>query len=371
MSLPADTFLWKFGKSWVVPFIQKRYCIEYRGEVPQPPYLLICNHVSAIDPFFVAPYIHAPISWVVAQISFQNSFERFLLKKIGAIQKFKSRPDPAMLHTTLNILDKGGIVGLFPEGTITWTGEFQDHLLSERGMERLILALNTPIVAARIQGAWLSHPVWAVKTRKPQVFINFKTFSDPSAIDFIRHSEWEWQKSRHIHYPGKGKAFGIERVLWMCPQCSNFRTLTGQGDTIICSLCQNHWTIDDYGYIDGQPLPDLFARQIHIFSQWLHNPPLITIPQVKLTLRDARTTRLMKTINHQLIIQNDVFICGDVNLEIMKMKGMNTHFRDILEFRYDNTMVRIKTTYSSFLLYNWIIIRKKILDESQKIQNIV
>ena len=45
-------------------------------------------------------------------------------------------------------------------------------------------------------------------------------------------------------------------------------------------------------------------------------------------------------------------------MDIKKIKGINTHFRDILEFRYEDTLVRINSKYTSFLLYNWIEIRK-------------
>ena len=359
MSLPADTLLWKIGKKWVSPLVNKIYHIEFSGKIPKPPFLLISNHVSPIDPFFIAPYIDDPISWVIAQISFQNPIERFFLKKIGAIQKFKSRPDPSMLYSIYDILNNGGVVGLFPEGTITWTGNFQDHLISPKSMNKLILSLNVPIVAACIQGAWLSHPVWADRGRKPKIFVNFNTFSDYSAMEFIHHSEWEWQKKCLIPYPGKRKAQGIERVLWICPHCSSFRTLFGKKDEVICLSCQNRWLVNDSGFIGGRTVPDLFHHQIEVFSQWVNDLPKATFPLVRISLRNDRTTRLIKTLHQRLTIENDVIQIGTIPMDIKKIKGINTHFRDILEFRYEDTLVRINSKYTSFLLYNWIEIRKK------------
>ncbi|NLJ49214.1 MAG: 1-acyl-sn-glycerol-3-phosphate acyltransferase [Candidatus Atribacteria bacterium] len=359
MSLPADTLLWKIGKKWVSPLVNKFYHLEFFGKIPKPPFLLICNHVNPIDPFFIAPFVDIPISWVIAQISFQNPFERFFLKKIGAIQKFKSRPDPAMLYSIYNILNHGGVVGLFPEGTITWTGDFQNHLISPKSMNKLILSLDIPIVAACIQGAWLSHPVWADNGRKSKIFIHFKTFSDYSAMESIHHSEWEWQKKHLIPYPGKRKAQGIERVLWICPHCSSFHTLVGRWEEVFCSSCRNHWFIDDFGFIGGRTLPDLFHHQIEVFSHLLHDLPKVTFPSVKVSIRNDRTTSLIKTFHQRLTIENDVIQIGSMPMNILKMKGVNTHFRDILEFRYEDTLVRIKSRYTSFLLYNWIEIRKK------------
>ena len=361
MSLPADTLLWKFGKSWVSPFVKKYYHIEYSGEIPQPPFLLISNHVSPIDPFLIAPYINNPISWVVAQISFQNSIERYFLKKTGAIQKFKSRPDPATLYSIFNVLNKGGAVGLFPEGTITWIGIFQEHLLSQKGMNKLLLSLNVPIVATRIQGAWLSHPIWANHARKPKILVDFEIFTDSSAINFIRHSEWEWQNKNRISYPGKGKAQGIERVLWICPHCFNFRTITGKGDNVFCSSCKKFWTIDNFGLIGGMTLPDLFNQHIDKFSQWVKEDSPVSIPFVQISLRNAQSTKLMGSFSHQLTIHNDSIHIGSFQIDISKIRGVNTHFRDILEFRHEDTLIRIKSKYSSFLLYNWIILRKKVL----------
>lgn len=359
MSLPADTLLWKIGKKWISPFIKKFYRLEFSGKIPEPPFLLICNHVSPIDPFFITPYIDVPISWVIAQISFQNPIERYFLKKIGAVQKFKSRPDPAMLYSIYNILNQGGVVGLFPEGTITWTGDFQDHLISPKSMNKLILSLNVPIVAACIQGAWLSHPVWADHGRKPKIFVDFNTFLDYSAMEFIHHSEWEWQKKHLISYPGKSKAQGIERVLWICPHCSSFRTLFGKRNEVICSSCHNHWLIDDFGFIGGKILPDLFHHQIEVFSKWVQDLGKASFPSVKVSIRNDRTTNLIKSFHQSLTIENDVIQIGTMPMNILKTKGVNTHFRDILEFRYEDTLVRIKSKYTSFLLYNWIEIRKK------------
>ncbi|QPM68053.1 lysophospholipid acyltransferase family protein [Atribacter laminatus] len=359
MSLPADTLLWKIGKKWISPFVSKIYHIEFSGRIPKPPFLLISNHVSPFDPFFIAPYIDLPISWVIAQISFQNPIERFFLNKIGAIQKFKSRPDPAMLYSIYDILNKGGVVGLFPEGTITWTGDFQDHLISPKSMNKLILSLDVPVVAACIQGAWLSHPVWADHGRKPKIFVNFNTYSDYLAMEFIHHSEWEWQKKHRIPYPGKRKAQGIERVLWICPYCSSFRTLLGKKDEVICSSCHNRWSINDSGFIGGKTLLDLFHRQIEVFSEWVNDSPKVSFPSVTASFRNDRTTRLIKTLHQRLTIDDDAIQIGTIPMDIKKIKGMNTHFRDILEFRYEDTLVQIKSKYTSFLLYNWIVIRKK------------
>ncbi|MEI6157255.1 MAG: lysophospholipid acyltransferase family protein, partial [Atribacterota bacterium] len=253
-------FLWNIARFSFLPYCKKHYHIHIQGDIPQPPFLIVSNHVSSVDPFLIGPFLPYPVSWVVAQISFQHPIERFFLRKTGAIPKSKSRPDPATVNAIFQIIRQGGIAGLFPEGTITWTGEFQDSLLGS-GIERLINNLDVPILGVRIQGAWLSKPVWALRAREGHVFLHFQTFHDPDVLRFIHHSEWDWQKEHLIRYSGKNKALGIERVLWICPQCGGFRTISGNGDHAVCSSCRQTWAIDEYGFIGGCSLPEFIHHQ--------------------------------------------------------------------------------------------------------------
>jgi 1-acyl-sn-glycerol-3-phosphate acyltransferase len=59
------------------------------------------------------------------------------------------------LHAANAELKNGKLVGIFPEGQITWDGEVAPF---ERGYERILRGIDCPIIPIYIEGMW-GHPL--------------------------------------------------------------------------------------------------------------------------------------------------------------------------------------------------------------------
>ncbi|MDK2886253.1 MAG: hypothetical protein PWP54_811 [Thermosipho sp. (in: thermotogales)] len=182
-------FLW-YLRPILAPFVKKYYNLELHGKFPEPPYLLIANHTHNFDPFFVSTFLDKPISWVVAKGTFKRPIIGPILKSLNLIPKQKGVPDVNTIRRILGDLKEGKVVGIFPEGSVTWDGTFQEV---PKGTDKLLDKIKTKIVAVKIKGGYLSHPRWANYGRRGKIILEVKEFNDSSALEFIKHNEWDWQ----------------------------------------------------------------------------------------------------------------------------------------------------------------------------------
>jgi hypothetical protein len=82
----------------------------------------------------------------------------------------------------------------------------------------------------------------------------------------IVHDESEWQLANEIPFRGKDLAENIHSVLYLCPRCGSEFTLTGTGDTVCCSACENTAVLDEYGRFHPQKPGDIVFDSV---SEWV------------------------------------------------------------------------------------------------------
>lgn len=268
-------------------FIKKRYNLEIFGSFPKPPFLLIANHTHNFDPLFISTFLKNPIYWIVAKGTFEKPILGPLFKFMNFIPKQKGEPDVSTIRKILKNLNENKIVGIFPEGSITWDGNFQDM---PPGIDKLLNIVKTPIVAVKIMGGYLTKPRWANFERKGRIILNVQTFNDSSALDFIKHNEWEWQKVQKIKFKGKNLASGIERILWFCPKCYAFKSINSYGNKAICKNCNSSFTVDDFGYINSQTVEEILKAQVETLDKRFKE--INTIKNVKIIIRDKKNKQI-------------------------------------------------------------------------------
>lgn len=89
--------------------------------IPAPPYIIAANHQAWFDPAFIIPFFpEAPMVYTMAkrETVFNRGWKRHLLPLIGVfpISPNRGELDEAGLRTVYQILDRGGVVLIFPEG---------------------------------------------------------------------------------------------------------------------------------------------------------------------------------------------------------------------------------------------------------------
>jgi len=89
--------------------------------IPAPPFMIAANHQAWFDPAFIIPFFPAtPVIYTMAkrETVFNRAWKRRLLPLIGVfpISPHQGQLDEAGLRTVYQILARGGVVLMFPEG---------------------------------------------------------------------------------------------------------------------------------------------------------------------------------------------------------------------------------------------------------------
>jgi len=154
-------FLMRF-LAWIV--INVIYRIRPTGleNIPaKGPAVVVCNHVSFIDPIILMACIGRPMRFVMWYKIFQMPFLKFIFRNAKAIPIAGAREDIKVMEEAFEAVDAelaaGNIVCIFPEGGITRDG----HVHRFRpGIEKIIQRRPVPVVPValgRLWGSWFSR----------------------------------------------------------------------------------------------------------------------------------------------------------------------------------------------------------------------
>lgn len=117
--------------------------------VPAKGGVLICsNHISNWDPVIVAACLKRPVSFMAKEELFRSKLLGPLIRKLHAFPIRRGAADHAAIKMAVDILKKGNVLVMFPEGTRKNKGTL---VTIERGVGLLALRSSVMIVPANIQ----------------------------------------------------------------------------------------------------------------------------------------------------------------------------------------------------------------------------
>jgi 1-acyl-sn-glycerol-3-phosphate acyltransferase len=129
------------------------YRLEFRGReaLPAGPSIVVCNHITAMDPPVLACLLPRPVWFMTKEELFRIKWLGRLITSLHAYPVRRGKPDRRALVKTLHILRQGGIVLIFPEGHRSETGELQ---APKRGVAYLARKTGVPIVPVGVLGPY-------------------------------------------------------------------------------------------------------------------------------------------------------------------------------------------------------------------------
>jgi len=80
--------------------------------------ILVCNHISGLDPVLIQSACGRLITWMMAREYYELPAMRWGFEAIGAIPVDRSGRDFAATRSALRALQRGQVLGMFPEGKI-------------------------------------------------------------------------------------------------------------------------------------------------------------------------------------------------------------------------------------------------------------
>ncbi len=127
-----------------------RLKVTGQENIPQDgPFIIVANHSSLLDPVILGVSVKPKVIFVAAAYLFEIHWLGYLLRKANSIP-VQGENDISSLKRALKILQKGGVLGIFPEGGVD---RQKDNLPIKAGAAFLATSVGVPIVPIRIKGA--------------------------------------------------------------------------------------------------------------------------------------------------------------------------------------------------------------------------
>ena len=134
------------------------YRLEKSGleNIPEEgPAVLVCNHVSFVDPLVVLAASPRPIRFVMDHRIFATPVISFVFRTGKAIPIAPAKENVKLLDAAYDEVSKalraGELVAIFPEGRITDNGELYPF---RSGIERIVERDPVPVIPLALRGLW-------------------------------------------------------------------------------------------------------------------------------------------------------------------------------------------------------------------------
>jgi 1-acyl-sn-glycerol-3-phosphate acyltransferase len=131
--------------------------VNGRENVSSPPYLVMCNHQSALDIYAIIVALPFQFKWVAKRELFFIPFVGWVMKRAGYVSLDRKHPREALkaIEDAAQKIRGGMNILIFPEGTRSQDGTL---LPFKKGVFSLALRARVPIVPVGISGSSRLQP---------------------------------------------------------------------------------------------------------------------------------------------------------------------------------------------------------------------
>ena len=279
--------------------------IDRFKEQEDRPYLVLYNHQTAFDQFFLGLSIKRPIYYLATEDIFSMGWISSVIRYLVAPIPIKKQTlDISAIKTCLRIAAEGGTIAIAPEGNRTYSGKTEYINPSIASLAR---KLHLPIALYRIEGGYGVHPRWSDVVRRGRMHSyvaevimpeEYESLSNEELFERIYQGLYVDEANDHNLYDHPRRAEFLERALYVCPDCG-LSTFVSHGDTIACQKCGKTIAYDCSTRLQGvgSSLPFAFVSEWYDYQKDYINDLDVT------TLTDAplyeETVSLFEVVLYQ------------------------------------------------------------------------
>ena len=215
---------------------------KFKGQEKRP-YLILLNHQTAFDQFFIGMAFKGPVYYLATEDIFSMGFVSSIIKYLVApIPIKKQTTDIRAIMNCMKVAKEGGTIAIAPEGNRTYSGK---TVYMSPSIATLARKFNVPIALFRIEGGYGVHPRWSDVVRKGKMrgYVSrvispeeYKEMSDDELFSIIKEGLYVDEAKCDGLYKHKKSAEYLERAMYYCPTCG-LSSFESHNDTIECKKC--------------------------------------------------------------------------------------------------------------------------------------
>ncbi|MBQ2242538.1 MAG: 1-acyl-sn-glycerol-3-phosphate acyltransferase, partial [Clostridia bacterium] len=229
----------------VRPYVHFKYGIkiEKYKEQEKRPYLILLNHQTPFDQFFVGMTLRGVVYYMATEDIFSNGWISKVIKYLVApIPIKKQTTDIRAILNCLKVAKEGGSICIAPEGNRTYSGRTE---YMNPSIVALARKLCMPILLYRIEGGYGSEPRWSDVVRKGNIRVycaravqpeEYANMTDDELFAVIRDTLYVDEACENFEYKHPKLAEYLERAIYYCPFCG-LSEFESHDDIIKCKKC--------------------------------------------------------------------------------------------------------------------------------------
>ena len=327
------------------------------------PCVLLYNHVTGFDQFFVAISFGRPVYFVATEDIFSNGFISKLLRFLVApIPIRKHTVDLKAMKNILQIVKEGKSIALAPEGNRTYSGRtvhMKDSVAS------LCKKLKLDIVLYKIEGGYGTQPRWSDSVRKGRMHCHVskvlkpEDYADMSEEDLyalIKEELYTDEATDTTRFIGSKRAEYLERAMYVCPDCG-FSTFESKGNKIKCLKCDKTIVYNEDTSLSGEgyDFPYRFVADWYDYqNEYVNSVDLRTFTDKAVYEDEVSLYRVivykkkelleknvkLSLYGDRIVVKGPAF--GEKTLDFKGITGIACMGRNKLNIEYDKTLYQIK-----------------------------
>ena len=207
------------------------------------PYLILMNHQTGFDQFFVGMTFRRPVYYLATEDIFSMGWVSDLIRwLVEPIPIKKQTTDIQAVKNCIKVAREGGTICIAPEGNRTFHGR---TVYMNPSIASMAKKLGLPVALFRIEGGYGIQPRWSdvVRRGKMRSYVSrviepeeLKSMTNEEVFQAIQTGLWvdEAQVSGEFHH--KKSAEFLERTVYTCPWCG-ISPFESNGEVIRCTKC--------------------------------------------------------------------------------------------------------------------------------------
>lgn len=228
------------------PYIKLKYNIKIQKcrEADNRPMLILYNHQTAYDQFFVGLAFKKPLYYVASEDIFSMGATSRLIKfLVEPIPIKKQTNDARAVINCIRVAKEGGSIAIAPEGNRTYSGKTE---YIKPSIASLAKHLGLPIALFVIEDGYGVHPRWADKVRRGKMRAGvsriiypeeYMEMTDDALLEEIRLGLYRNEGAPSGVFKSAHLAEYLERAIYVCSDCG-LSTFESHGDIIECKRCR-------------------------------------------------------------------------------------------------------------------------------------